>query len=90
MQLTASSTPEEVIMYHPLREHYDDIILNPKKTWFGHAGPWTYVLPAQDSVILRRHIRKHFPDVAAIFRINEFSYDQLVCLIENQRTRSPT
>lgn len=85
MQLTAESSVGEILMHHPKREHFDDIVMNPEKTWFGHAGPWRSVLSAQDRVILRRHIREHFPDVARIWNLHELDFDQLSGLITQQR-----
>ena len=81
MELTAQSTVNQVLIYHPLRGHYDHITMNQDSTWFGAAGPWRHVLGAQDRVILRRHIRKFFPDVARIWKINELDYQQLASLI---------
>lgn len=85
MELTAQSSAGEVLMHHPLREHYDDIVMNPHKTWFGAAGPWEHVLPAQDRVILRRHISKFFPDLAALVDLRGMGFEQLSCLIEEIR-----
>lgn len=88
MQLTAKSSPGEVLMYHPKREHFDEIVINPRKTWFGAAGPWAHVLGAQDRVLLRRHIREFFPDVAAICKIEELGECQLASLINIARLDS--
>lgn len=83
--LTAQSTVGEVLENHPKREHFDDIVMNPGKTWFGHAGPWAHVLKAQDNVILRRHIRQFFPDVARIWKIEDLEFPQLCALINVAR-----
>jgi len=84
MKLTANATPDQVLMHHPRREHYDDIIMNPRKTWFGFAGP-SGVLDAQDRVLMRRHIREFFPDFAAIVKVTELDFSQLWAAIERLR-----
>lgn len=85
MRIDARSTFGAVIMHHPKREHYDDIVMNPSQTWFGHAGPWGHVLGAQDRVIMRHHIREYFPDFAAIVKLEEFDGEQLGAAIERLR-----
>lgn len=86
--LSKESTVGEVLENHPKRAHFDDLVMNPKKTWFGHAGPWRSVLGAQDRVILRRHIRKFFPDIAAIWNLDELDFSQLSNLIQGARVSS--
>lgn len=77
MELTYKSTVGEILFYHPLREKFDNIILEPKNTWFGCAGPWRHVYHCQENVILRRHIRKFWPDFAAIVCLSDMNRSQL-------------
>lgn len=80
VKLTARSTSGEVLMHHPRREHYDRIVLNLDKTWFGMAGPIS--IDAQDRVILRRHLREHYPELARIIRLADLDFDQLTALVD--------
>ena len=81
--VTAQSSPDQVLVYHPLRDHYDDLILNPHKTWFGAAGPMND--SAQDRVILRRHIRQYWPNVAKSVDLKSMALGQLAVLINELR-----
>jgi len=86
MKLTRYSSPAEVIMHHPKREEWDAKWDDP---WYKPINTsCTGMEPAQDNVVMRRHLREFYPDFCQIVKVTELNREQLMSAINRLATES--